>query len=436
MKTPMSKRDFRILSLIAAAALSACSGDGGPSEPGPPKAGPPTSIVFVSGNNQAAPAGTALPAPLVAQVRDAAGLGVSGVQVIFTIGEGEGSVASTAPITTDASGNVTAPQWTMGKFASPQTLRATVVTPAITATANATVATNFNLEVRFFGPPASAIVTGVFATAAARIRGAIVGDVIDYPAEVPALNLAHPTEGCGVPGLPTAFSEPIDDIIIFATVTPIDGPNNVLGSAFPCFIRDVAPNQQTLIGIMRFDSDDIEGMVLRGNFTDVITHEMLHVIGLGTLWGVYNLRQGTGTLQTRYTGALGVGGCVAVGGATACPGSIPLEPRTGTTGAGTADSHWSEVTFFNELMTGFVNTRQSVPTGILNPFSLMSIQSLGDMGYTVNPNAADPYTVPNPSGAAIRGQLNVGADMPAWEHVQEPRFEVSRSGKISRIVRQ
>src|SRR5678809_1028011 len=128
-------------------------------------------------------------------------------------------------------------------------------------------------------------------------------------------------------------------------------------------------------------------MILRGNFPDVITHEMLHVVGLGTLWGPdeYNLRQGAGTPQTRYTGALGVGGCVAVGGASVCPGSIPLE---NTGGSGTADSHWNESIFFNELMTGFVNTRSSVPTGLLNPFSLMSLRSLGDLGYVVNKKAA------------------------------------------------
>jgi hypothetical protein len=96
-----------------------------------------------------------------------------------------------------------------------------------------------------------------------------------------------------VPGLPTSFSEKIDDLVIFATITPIDGPNNILGSAFPCLIRDgPAPNLQTVVGIMRFDSDDMENMILRGNFTDVITHEMLHVVGLGTLWGPeeYNIR--------------------------------------------------------------------------------------------------------------------------------------------------
>jgi hypothetical protein len=361
------------------------------------------------------------------------------VSVVFTVTEGEGSIAPSTPVTTDASGNATGPVWTLGKLAAPQSLRASVAptpTTTITGAASASVTTSYNLEVRFFGPPVNSIVSGVFNFAAARIKGAITGDVFDAAAEATPRDLSSNTEGCGVPGLPTAFSERIDDIVIFATITPIDGPNNILGSAFPCFIRDgPAPNLQTVIGIMRFDSDDIESMVLRGNFTDVITHEMLHVVGLGTLWGPeeYNLRQGAGTPQSRYTGALGVGGCVAVGGASVCPGIVPLE---NTGGAGTADSHWSEAVFFNELMTGFVNTRSSVPSGLLNPFSLISLRSLGDLGYVVNEKAADPYSIPNPAANSVLGQLNISTPAPQWERLERPRFKITRSGRITRAVRQ
>ena len=429
-------RDARVIALLAATVLSACSESTSPKEE---NAGPPASVVFVAGDNQSAVAGTTLPTRPVAQVRDQAGHGVPNVSVVFTVFEGEGSIESGAVVTTDASGNATAPAWTLGKLAAPQSLRASVATTpttTITAVAKATVTTSYNLEVRFFGPPVNSIVSGVFNFAAARIKGAITGDVFDVAAEPTTRDLSSNTEGCGVPGLPTNFSERIDDIVIFATVTPIDGPNNILGSAFPCLIRDgPAPNLQTVVGIMRFDSDDMESMILRGNFPDVITHEMLHVVGLGTLWGPdeYNLRQGAGTAQTRYTGALGVGGCVAVGGTSVCPGSIPLE---NTGGSGTADAHWSEAVFFNELMTGFVNTRSSVPTGLLNPFSMMSLQSLGDLGYAVNPKAADPYTVPNPAAGSVLGQLNVSSSAPQWERVERPRFKVTRSGRVSRAVRQ
>jgi hypothetical protein len=428
----MQTRPAGALALITGLLLAACS-----DSPSGPKIGPPASLVITAGDNQSAQAGNALPAPVVAQLRDANGHGVPDVPITFSISEGDGSLTTFAPVITDAQGNAQAPAWTLGKLATPQSLKASTA-EGINAVAHATVATNFNVDVRFFGPPMSAAVSNGFTIAAARIKGAIVGDIPNEGAPVPALNLASETDGCGVEGLPTNFSEPVDDVLIYAAVAAIDGPNNVLGFAFPCFIRDPAPNFQTLIGIMVFDSTDIQNMLLRGNFTDVVTHEMLHVVGIGTLWGPdqYNLRQGTGTTETRYTGTNGVNGCIAVGGASVCPGSIPLEPRLGSVGGGTADSHWSESVFFNELMTGFVNTRSSVPTGLLNPFSLMSIQSLADMGYVINTKAADPYTVPSATAGSILGQLNVGTPPPAWEIVRPPKYRITRSGKKLPVVPQ
>ena len=416
-------RDVCVIALTAAAVLSACS------EPtGSDKAGPPATVSFVSGDNQSALAGTVVPTPPVAQVRDSKGRGVPGVGVVFSIFEGGGSVASTAPVNTDASGNATAPAWTLGKSVVPQGLRATVTTTGtstISATANASILTNYNIDIRFFGGTTAN--TSSFGIAASRIRAAVTGELPDVPAENTPRDLSSPVDtiGCGVAGLPTAFKEVVDDVIIFATVTPIDGPGKVLGSAFPCFIRDETPNNQTVIGIMRFDSDDISNP----KFTDVVTHEMLHVVGIGTLWGFYGLRQGAQTPQTRYTGALGVGGCVAVGGASVCPGSIPLEALSETVGPGTADSHWSDGVFNNELMTGFVNSSTN------NPFSVMSIQSLGDLKYGVNPAAADPYTVPAAAGSLILGQRNVDDQQTRWEQVQQPRFMISRKGKVRPMAR-
>jgi hypothetical protein len=431
----MRLRDVRITILVAVAVFAACGDPTSSNEPGPP-----ATIVVVSGDNQSVAAGNALTTPVVAQVRDNKGRGVPDVPVLFTVTGGGGSLASATAVTTDASGNATAPEWTLGKSASPQILQAATAEGTVTGTAKATVATSFNIEVRFFGSPPSEAIVAVFEAAAARIEGAVTGDVGDVGAPSPALDLSSETAGCGTAGLPTSFSEPVDDLLIYARIQKIDGPNNVLASAFPCFIRDptpgsVIPTLQTAIGVMRFDSDDIDAMIARGNFVDVVTHEMLHVVGLGTLWNEseYNLRQGAGTAETRYTGAQGVAGCHAVGGAKVCPGSVPLEPKTADVGAGTADSHWSDPVFFNELMTGFVNTKTSVPTGILNPFSLISLQSLADMGYVTNTKAADPYTVPNASASAVRAQMSVGASEAPWETVQRPRFRISRFGKIGRI---
>jgi hypothetical protein len=187
---------------------------------------------------------------------------------------------------------------------------------------------------------------------------------------------------------------------------------------------------------MKFDADDLDNMIARGNLTDVIQHEMLHIVGIGTLWNAYGVLAGAGTPQTRFTGALGIGGCIAIGGTQICQNSIPVENNGG---AGTADAHWRESTFDEELMTGFVEVPipGSYPKAgeVLNPFSVMSIQSLGDIGYVVNPKAADSYVVPGTS--ALRANISVSGDNSTpWENVRAPKFKISPNRKVTLLPKQ
>ena len=387
------------------------------------KAGAPANIVFVTGANQTAPAGSVLSASPVAQVRDQFGNAVSGIPVTFSVLEGEGGLAASGPVTTDASGNAASPSWTLGKSAVPQSLRAAA--GSIAASVSAFVASDYAIDLRLFGPAMPANVLAMFQAAAARIKAAVIGDVPDI--QFPIVNLES---DCRVPGLPSAFAELVDDVVIYASVGAIDGPNQILAFSFPCYIRP--SSQQTLVGVMKFDSEDLDNMIARGNLTDVIQHEMLHVVGIGTLWNRLSLLAGAGTNSTRYTGAFGVGGCVSMGGTPVCPGSVPVE---NTGGAGTADAHWRESVFFNEVMTGFVNSRATVPVGIMNPLSVMSIQSLADVGYIVNPLAADPFASPGVAASRVKSQLNVDASQSPWEIVQPPLFELSKSG-IKRVILQ
>lgn len=429
-----SRAGFTTAAIAASFIFAACSdGGGGPTTP-EVKIGPPASIAIVAGDNQTALAGSVVPVFPVAQVRDANGNGVPGVSVVFGINEGGGNVSAT-PVTTDATGKATSPPWMLGTSAVPQSLRA--FSSGFAALATATVKTDYAIDVRFFGPPMPPATGAMFTAAAARIRAAVIGDVGDIPAQLPdsALNLA---EGCGVEGLPVAFTDAIDDLIIYASVGPIDGVNNVLAFSFPCFVRGRAgdPNRQTAIGIMKFDADDLDNMIARGNLTDVIQHEMLHVVGIGTLWNTYGVLAGAGTPQTRFTGALGIGGCVAIGGTSICQTSVPVE---NSGGAGTADAHWRESNFDEELMTGFVEVpipgSYPKPGEVLNPFSVMSIQSLGDVGYIVNPKAADAYTVPGTSAIRASGSVSIDSSTP-WEHVMAPKFQISPTGKVSLVPKQ
>src|SRR6187551_438938 len=47
-------------------------------------------------------------------------------------------------------------------------------------------------------------------------------------------------------------------------------------------------------GEMQFDSADVAGMFANGTWTNVILHEMGHILGIGTLWSTLGLKNGAG----------------------------------------------------------------------------------------------------------------------------------------------
>jgi hypothetical protein len=407
----MLKSTFR-WTLVAFALAGACK-DNGP----PPPLGPPAALLPIAGALQAAPANTELPAPIQLSVRDANGnvLGAGHV-VTFAVVAGGGSITGTSA-TSDASGTVTAPAWRLGKSAVPQTVRATL--NAVVQEVGAIVATNYEITVRFWGDPMSAANQALFANAAARISGFITGDVLDADGRGSNLNLE---EQCDITGQPI-LNEIIDDVLIFASIQSIDGPGNILGRAGPCLGRETVQGDPTstmiAIGFMEFDSADLDRLSSGGSLQDVITHEMLHVVGFGTLWSNRALLTGSGTSDPRFTGMQARQGCAAAGSPVTCSNSVPVE---GTGGSGTANAHWRESTFVNELMTGFIDAGT-------NPLSAITIASLADLGFTVNMAAADTYTVPL---GFIRANNNMIASQ-GWEQIIPMRALLHPDGRVERV---
>jgi hypothetical protein len=278
--------------------------------------------------------------------------------------------------------------------------------------------------------------TAAFTAAAARIRASVIGDIGDI--DIPSLssNNGIDISSCGPSGV--VVNEIVDDVLIYASVTPIDGPGKILASAGPCVVRlghgsDCSPaaascQSFTLIGSMRFDAEDIAGLISTGRLNDVILHEMMHVVGVGTNWTSKSLLSGKGTQDPRFLGTLGIAACTAGGGAGTCVNGIPVE---NTGGPGTADSHWRESIFDSELMTGFVEAQ-----GVPDPLSNITLQSLADEGYIVNSAAADPYVLPAPSAIrasrATRGNLMVSGAA-TWEELIKPAFVID-NGTIRKSV--
>jgi hypothetical protein len=235
-------------------------------------------------------------------------------------------------------------------------------------TANA--ANGFTITLRFINTPTPAQ-RAFFQTAAARWEGIIVGDVPNTTGTVPA-------RSCGNSFRTPSFNGEIDDVLIDVLLQPIDGPGAVLGAAGPCLVRNA--DFLTLYGLMFFDTADLDFLAQNGIFDEVVVHEMGHVLGIGTLWNFgRNLLQGTAA-DPRFVGPQAIAGYLEVGGRGK---SVPVEEGFGP---GTRFSHWDEETFDKELMTGFIGTKGA-------PLSVMTVGSVGDLGYAVSAATADKYQV-------------------------------------------
>jgi hypothetical protein len=227
----------------------------------------------------------------------------------------------------------------------------------------AAIRSAYKIEVRFVGGLTTAQ-KNAFKTAANRWSKVIVGDV-------PSVMVS---------------GEVIDDLLIMAQGVAIDGPGKILGQAGPTHLRPASAGASAFLpakGLMSFDTADLAQMEADGTLVDVITHEMGHVIGIGTIWSNKGVLAGAGTANPRFTGTAAkkeYGVLKGVG-----PTPVPVE---NTGGAGTADSHWRESVFKNELMSGFI----AAPG---NPLSRVTVASLQDIGYVVDLAAAEPYTLPN-----------------------------------------
>jgi len=261
----------------------------------------------------------------------------------------------------------------------------------------------FAIEVRFVGGLSQAQ-QGAFATAADRWAEVIVGDLPDVLVD----------------------GEVIDDLLILAQGISIDGPGGILGQAGPTHIRPAAAGDAAFLpvkGIMSFDTADLARMEADGTLHDVITHEMGHVLGVGTIWDLKGLLQGGGTANPTFVGQ-GAMEAFGILLGTGEPEPVPVES---TGGRRTRDGHWRESVFRNELMTGFVGQAG-------NPLSRMTVASFGDLGYQGDRDAAEEFALPDLLALAVAGEL-VAHAAPIDGGVvltSIPRSEERRVGKEGR----
>ncbi|HEX5872416.1 MAG TPA: leishmanolysin-related zinc metalloendopeptidase, partial [Longimicrobium sp.] len=375
-------------------------------------------ITIQGGQNQAAMAGATVQTAPSVVVRGPGGTGLAGMTVTFTVTAGGGSVGS-ATATTNASGVASAGSWTMGPVGGPNTLTASVAgitgAPVVFRGVGCEGGGGAGYAMTLcFTTAMTATQRAAFTSAAARWSGIITADIPDLPGSIP-------TGACG--DASPSMNHVFDDLLIFATVEPIDGPSGILGQAGWCARR--SGGGLPVLGLMRFDAADMNSLEAGGGLASVILHEMGHVLGIGTLWqsmGLLHNPSAPGNVQdTYFSGAQAIVGFDAIGGTTYTGGQkVPVE---NTGGAGTANGHWRESVLGRELMTGFLNNGP-------NPLSVLTVRSLTDLGYTVNPASADAFslTLSMQGAETATRQLRMVNDL-----YTGPRFTIDRQGRRTRI---
>lgn len=382
-------------------------GDGNP--PSPP--GVPAALEAVQGSNQTGVAGRPLDTSPTVRVVDGLGDPVAGVEVTFEPNPGAGTVTKPTA-TTDAAGLADAGSWTLGPDPGTLRLRARVegIAPIFFFATSTIPPAVYDIVIRFNEGNPTTGQRRAFRVAEARWQSAISGDVEDITID----------EAAGFCGSAEPLDETIDDLLILADVVDIDGVGGVLGSAGPCVIRSASG--LPLIGRMRFDSADLVNLETAGRLDEVIVHEMGHVLGIGGLWDDFGLvteTSGAPGEDPHFTGLQARAAFDEAGGEPLVGKKVPIEDEGG---GGTRFVHWRERVMGSELMTGFIDDGP-------NPVSVITIASLGDMGYEVDLTAAEEYTVPfSTSGLARVPKLALGDDI-----LREPLYRIDAAGRIELI---
>ncbi|MDE2663040.1 MAG: hypothetical protein OXI39_08560 [Gemmatimonadota bacterium] len=257
---------------------------------------------------------------------------------------------------------------------------------------------------------------------AAFVRAAQRWMAVLAPSDLPDVALNR-TVGCdGDPRFERSVAT-IDDLMIVVAVTEIDGRRGVLGRAKPCWIR--TGTSLPLYGGIELDAADLNRLET-GDLEDLILHEMGHVLGIGTLWDRLGLLRNPASKDdqrdTHFTGRMAIAAFDEAGGANYAGAKVPVE---NTGGPGTWNGHWREGVLTTELMTGQLDRGPE-------PLSAITVQSLADLGYSVDPAAADPYRLPDADAArAVEEDEGIPYGDDIW---RGPIVVVDEAGRIVRVI--
>ncbi len=203
----------------------------------------------------------------------------------------------------------------------------------------------------------------------------------------------------------------VDDLLLVVSVREIDGRSGTLAAAGSCRYR--SESKLPWMGIIEFDEADLDVIEDDGGLEEVVLHEMAHTLGFSRhYWNRLDLLANptivwlfhTPGEDTHFTGPLAAAAFDEAGGTNYTDGDkVPVENCRGT---GSGDSHWREFYWSEELRDdGCVGGETLLGGELMSPLynrgvparlSEITIQSLADMGYTVDLDQAESYSLPEP----------------------------------------
>jgi hypothetical protein len=371
------------------------------------RAGPPAALLPVFGNGQSVPAGTAVPYVVIVGVVDAFGNAVPEVDVDFQALGGQG-LAYPLVTRTRAPGLALA-NWRTGTVPGPNVLRVSASGVAQSLDVEAIgrqVVTPFQLVLSFEN--AGAFTAAEFESIQAASRK--VRSIL--PAAPVAVNLNTPGFNClGVP-IP-AFQQVVTNPIIRVAVRDFAGDPafqqfvGLNAVATVCAYRVIQGQNNyriVVIGLVVVNAGAPQQFEAVGGFEPLMTHEFLHALGLGTIWGPdpahgwSDLVQGRGGPDPRFLGPAAIAAYGQLPGNPEGAVPVPLHNlAVGTSG------HWRTSAFGTAFGPAEIMLAQQ-ELGF-TPLTTVSAASLADLGYEVSLTQADPL---------IRGLAAVSAAAPGF----------------------
>ncbi len=409
--TPATRRSLPLVAAVLAPVLAyACGGDS--TGPTTTTTGVPGgSITARTGNGQTAYIGSLLPTTPQVLVRNASGQPARSIAVTFAAhgGGGDGAVTSVV-VATDSTGVAGPGGWRLGNTAGKDTLTATVQGLAPVVFVATALPSQFTIVVRFIGSTPTAAVQQAINHAVAKWQSAIVDSLGSVPLSIPAASCdtAQP-----------AINETVRNLLVLVKIVSLK--TTTLGESGPCVLTQ--PGNLPVLGVMELNSGALSLLEQNDLLNDVVEHEFAHLLGFGTIWDLDSLVRDTTSQDPWFSGPL-----AQAAFRSAMPSyTDKVVPVEAGGGSGTALAHWRESVMTNELMTGFINLGS-------NPLSLVTIQQMADLGYVINPAAADPW--PTTSAGGVGGvspdiaRLPGSAAPPHTTALTGPLVLVNRSGTV------